>query len=235
MKRLFFTAVAAAFALASSMVASAQSSNNDAANKELNSAAQIIQEMTGPSSTAGVPHQVLEDAKCIAVIPNLLHAGFIVGGRHGDGVATCRLSPGRWSPPAPFSLTGGSFGLQIGAEDISLIMMVMNDQGMQALMSGHFKVGGELSGAAGPVGRQAQASAGYKAAILTYSRSKGAYAGATLNGAELNQNKKVTDELYGRDVAFNNILKGEVNMPNNAAVHDFLRTIHSSEATARAQ
>jgi SH3 domain-containing YSC84-like protein 1 len=235
MKRFFLTAVAAAFALASAMVASAQSSNNDAANKELNSAAQIIQEMTGPNSTAGVPHQVLEDAKCIAVIPNLIQGGFIVGARHGDGVATCRLAPGRWSPPAPFSLTGGSFGAQIGGQDISLIMMIMNSQGMEALMSGHFKVGGELSGAAGPVGRQAAASAGWKAAILTYSRTKGLYAGATIKGAELNQNKKVTDELYGRDVSFDSILKGQVNTPNNAAVHDFLRTIHSAEVNARAQ
>jgi SH3 domain-containing YSC84-like protein 1 len=178
---------------------------------------------------------VLEDAKCIAVIPHLIHAGFVVGGRHGDGVATCKLGPNRWSPPAPFSLSGGRFGLQIGAENIALIMMVMNDQGMQALMSGHFKAGGELSGAAGPVGRQAQASAGYKAAILTYSRTKGAYAGATINGAELNQNKKATEELYGSEVPFKSILNGQANAPNNAAVHDFLKTIRSAEASARAQ
>jgi len=236
MKKLFPTAAATAFALATCLAASAQSSNNNSAvDKQLTESAQIIQEMTGPNATAGVPHQVLEDAKCIAVIPNLIHAGFIIGGRHGDGVATCRLAPGRWSPPAPFSLSGGSFGLQIGAEDIALIMMIMNDQGFQALESGHFKVGGELSGAAGPVGREGQASAGWKAAILTYARTKGVYAGATINGAELNQNKKETEELYGSDVPFNSILKGQVNAPNNADVHKFLMTIHSAEVNARAQ
>jgi len=235
MKKLFLTVAATVFALASCLLASAQTSNNSAIDKQLTESAQIIQEMTGPNATAGIPHQVLEDAKCIAVIPHLIHAGFIIGGRHGDGVATCKLGPGRWSPPAPFSLSGGSFGLQIGAENIALIMMVMNDEGMKALESGHFKVGGELSGAAGPVGREAQASAGWKAAILTYSRTQGAYAGATLNGAELNQNKKATEQLYGSDVGFDNILNGQVHASNNAEVHKFLMTIRSAEANARAQ
>lgn len=233
MKRFLLTFVAATFALSSSMILSAQEKTK--INDRLDSAANIIQEMTSPNTNAGIPHQVLEGAKCIAVVPGLKQAGFIVGGRHGDGVATCKLSNGRWSPPAPFQLTGGSFGLQIGAQSIDLVMMVMNQQGMSALESGHFKVGGEVSGAAGPVGRQASADAGWNAAILTYSRTKGVYAGVTLKGAELNQDKNATEALYGSDVPYAQILHGQAPTTHDAAVRQFLATIHSAEESARAQ
>src|ERR1700756_2345141 len=112
MRRFLLTFVAATFALACSMVASAQ--DKASIDNQLDKSAQIIQELTSPNTTAGIPHQVLEGAKCIAVIPGMKQAGFIVGGKHGDGVATCKLGNGRWSPPAPFQTTGGNFGLQIG-------------------------------------------------------------------------------------------------------------------------
>jgi lipid-binding SYLF domain-containing protein len=233
MKKFLFTFVAASFALVFSMIAMAQEKAD--VNNELEKSANIIQEMTSPSTTAGIPHEVLEGAKCIAVVPGLKQAGFIVGGHHGDGVATCKLANGRWSPPAPFQMTGGSFGLQAGAESVDLVMMVMNDQGMQTLESGHFKVGGEANVAAGPVGREASANAGWKAAILTYARSKGIYGGVTINGAELNQNKKQTEALYGSDVPFAQILHGQAPATHDAAVHQFLSTIHSAEQSAHAQ
>jgi SH3 domain-containing YSC84-like protein 1 len=201
----------------------------DKVDNELTQASQIIQEMTGPQQSAGIPNDVLRGSKCIAVIPKLLKAGFGIGGEHGNGVATCKLENGHWSPPAPFSMSGGSFGLQIGGEEVGYIMLAMTDQGMQALMSGHFKVGAGINAAAGPVGRDAGASAGWRgAALLSYSRAKGAYAGATLNGTELNQDHKATKQLYGDEVAFNKILDGEVHMPDQSAATQFVHTVNSA-------
>ncbi|HUK74117.1 MAG TPA: lipid-binding SYLF domain-containing protein [Candidatus Bathyarchaeia archaeon] len=233
MRKVLLSFVAAMFALASLTIASAQ--DRATINNQLDKSAQIVQELTSPNTTAGIPHQVLEGAKCIAVIPGMKQAGFIIGGKHGDGVATCKLSNGRWSPPAPFQTTGGNFGLQIGAESVDVVMMVMNDQGMQSLESGHFKVGGEVNAAAGPVGRDADAEAGWKAAILTYAKAKGVYGGITINGVELNQHKKNTEALYGRDVPFAEILRGQAPMTHDPAVKQFLTTIHSAEENAHAQ
>lgn len=216
------------FAAAASVPMMAQ----DKADNELQESTQIIQELTGPQATAGIPDAVLRDAKCIAVIPKMLKAGFVVGGQHGSGVATCRLANGHWSPPAPFSLSGASFGAQIGGEEMGYVMMVMNQNGLQALQSGHFKVGAGVDAAAGPVGRSADASGGWKASILSYSRSKGAYAGATLQGAELNQDHKATKQLYGEEVPFTSILDGQVHMPEQSAARTFVHTINRAVAGA---
>ena len=234
MKKLLLTLLTAIFALACSMAASAADEQTKV-NERLSNSANIIQELSGPNATAGIPHDVLAGAKCIAVVPGLKQAGFIVGGHHGDGVATCKLANGRWSPPAPFQLTGGSFGLQIGAESVDLVMMVMNDEGMKSLESGHFKVGGEVNAAAGPVGREGSAEAGWKAAILTYAKAKGVYGGITIKGAELNQDKKATEALYGSETPFTQILEGHAPATHDASVRQFLTTVHSAEATARAQ
>lgn len=233
MKKRLIT-LTAIFALVYSMSAIAADEQTKI-NDRLTKSATIIQELTGPDATAGIPHDVLEGAKCIAVVPGMKQAGFIVGGHHGDGVATCKLANGRWSPPAPFQLSGGSFGLQIGAESVDLVMMVMNDEGMKSLESGHFQVGGEANAAAGPVGREGSANAGWKAAILTYAKAKGVYGGVTIKGAELNQDKKATESLYGNDVAFAQILHGQAPATHDASVRQFLTTIHSAEANARAQ
>jgi SH3 domain-containing YSC84-like protein 1 len=210
------------FAASVSLPAFAQ----DRVDSELTQATQIIHEMTGPQSNAGIPDSILRDSKCIAVIPKLLKAGFGIGGEHGNGIATCKLENGRWSPPAPFSMSGGSFGLQIGGEEVGYIMLAMTDQGMQALMSGHFKVGAGVNAAAGPVGRDASASAGWKgAALLSYSRAKGAYAGATLNGTELNQDHDATRQLYGHEIPFDTILKGQAH-PSDQTATQFVRTVN---------
>jgi lipid-binding SYLF domain-containing protein len=201
----------------------------DRIDNELSQASQIIQEMTGPQSNAGIPNDVLRNSKCIAVIPKLLKAGFGFGGEHGNGIATCKLQNGRWSPPAPFSMSGGSFGLQIGGEEVGYVMLAMTDQGMQALMSGHFKVGAGVNAAAGPVGRDATASAGWRGtALLSYSRAKGAYAGATLNGTELNQDHNATKQLYGNEVGFDKILDGVVHMPDQSAAMQFVHTVNQA-------
>ncbi|HTV81646.1 MAG TPA: lipid-binding SYLF domain-containing protein [Acidobacteriaceae bacterium] len=225
-------------ALTVGLLAAATSIAAVAQNKvdnELSEATQTIQSLTGPQSTAGIPDDVLKDAKCVAVIPKMLKAGFMVGGEHGDGFATCRTADGRWSPPAPFQLSGASFGAQIGGEEMGYIMMIMNDQGMQTLDSGHFKVGAGVNAAAGPVGRNASASGGWNAAILTYARARGAYAGATLNGAELNENHDATKDLYGRPVSFTRILDGKVAMPSDSAAHQFVGTVHHAVERAADQ
>ena len=230
MRKSFAALTLGLFAASVSVPALAQ----DKVDNELTQASQIIQEMTGPQQHSGIPNNVLRDSKCIAVIPKLLKAGFGIGGEHGNGVATCKLSNGRWSPPAPFSMTGGSFGFQIGGEEVGYIMLAMTDQGMQALMSGHFKVGAGINAAAGPVGRDASASAGWKgASLLSYSRSKGAYAGATLNGTELNQDHSATKQLYGTEDSFDNILSGKVHMPaNQSSATQFVHAVNHAVANA---
>ena len=219
---------AGALAAAVSVPAIAQDRSTD----ELNSATQVMQELTGPQSKAGIPDDVLKNAKCVAVIPKMLKAGFVVGAQHGAGVATCRLENGRWSPPAPFDLSGASFGAQIGGEEQGYVMMVMNDRGLQALESGHFKIGAGVDAAAGPVGREASGSVAVNASILTYSRAKGAYIGATLQGAEFNQDHGKTKELYGNAVPFNSILNGGVQMPEQGPARQFVRSVNNAAERA---
>jgi lipid-binding SYLF domain-containing protein len=202
---------------------------------KLENATQIVQQITGPNAKAGIPESVLQRAKCIAVVPDLFQAGFMVGGRHGSGVASCRTNGNQWTSPAPFKLTGASWGAQIGAQSIDLVMMVMNDKGMEALRSGHFKVGAEVSGAAGPVGREAAATGGWKAGILTYSRTKGIYAGITLKGAELQQDDGATRALYGKDVNFSQILQAQAPSPKVPEAHDFVNAIEHAEQSAMAR
>lgn len=211
---------------ASSTAAIAQSR----ANAELTQATGVLQKLTGTHANAGIPGPVLHSAKCIAVVPKMLQAGFVIGGRHGNGVATCKMTNGSWSPPAPFSLTGASFGAQIGGQEMGYVMMIMNNKGMQALDSGHFKVGAGVSAAAGPVGREASGSGGWKAAILSYSLSKGAYVGATIQGAELNQDHDATKQLYGREIGFSSILNGHAPMPQAAPAHRFIATVRKAVA-----
>src|SRR6266496_4330639 len=166
----------------------------------------------------GIPEEVLDNAKCILVVPHLVKGGFIVGGKHGRGVGSCRTKTG-WSAPAFISVGGGSWGLQIGVEGVDLVMLVMNDQGFQHLLSSKFQISGEGSAAAGPVGRHASAGTDWKmnAELLTYSRSKGAFAGLTLEGAVIEPDSDSTIAIYGKDESFRKVLLGEVAAPASAA------------------
>jgi lipid-binding SYLF domain-containing protein len=233
MKRSIAVFAIGALAAAVSIPALAQDKDTTRADNELTAATEVITQLTGPESRAGIPDDVLSRAKCVAVIPKMLKAGFVVGGQHGAGVATCKTSGDRWSPPAPFDLSGATFGAQIGGEEQGYVLMVMNNQGMQSLMSGHFKLGAGVDAAAGPVGREGSASAGNNAAILSYARAKGAYIGATLNGAELNQDHGETKALYGHEASFSDILNGQVQMPSEGAAHEFVHTIASAVDRAR--
>lgn len=165
----------------------------------------------------GIPEEVLSNAKCILVVPDLIKGGFIFGGKHGRGIASCRTSSG-WSAPAFVSVGGGSWGLQIGVEGVDLVMLVMNNQGFQHLLSSKFQLSGEGSVAAGPVGRHASAGTDWKmnTQVLTYSRSRGAFAGITLEGAVVQQDDDSTRAIYGKHMKFRNILSGKVPTPESA-------------------
>src|SRR3989475_8432071 len=180
----------------------------------------------------GIPEEVLSNAKCILVVPDLIKGGFIFGGKHGRGVATCRTSSG-WSAPAFGSVCGGSWGLQIGVEGVDLVMLVMNDQGFQHLLSSKFQLSGEGSVAAGPVGRHASAGTDWKmnTEMLTYSRSKGLFAGITLEGAVVQQDDDSTKAIYGKNVRFRNILSGRVSTPRSADA--FMRAVSDAGHQAR--
>src|SRR5258708_6450962 len=186
----------------------------ETAAERAESAATVLNEiMSAPDK--GIPEEILGSAKCIAVVPSLLKGGFILGGAHGRGMVTCHTDNG-WSAPAPFTLTGGSFGFQIGLQGVDLVMTVMNDRGMQALLSATFKLGVDASAAAGPVGRHAEGSTDWKfrAEVLTYSRARGLFAGVTVNGSSIRQDESATRELYGRMVPFKSILTGALPSPH---------------------
>jgi lipid-binding SYLF domain-containing protein len=172
----------------------------------------------------GIPEEVLSNAKCILVVPDLIKGGFIFGGKHGRGVATCR-TPSGWSAPAFVSIGGGSWGLQIGVEGVDLVLLVMNDRGLQHLLSSKFELTGEGSVAAGPVGRHASAGTDWKmnTEMLTYSRSKGVFAGLTLEGAVVEQDDDSTRAIYGTHMRFRNILSGRASTPRSADA--FIRAV----------
>jgi lipid-binding SYLF domain-containing protein len=180
----------------------------------------------------GIPEEVLNGAKCILVVPNLIKGGFIFGGKHGRGVASCRTSDG-WSAPAFVSVGGGSWGLQIGVEGVDLVMLVMNDQGFQHLLSSKFELTGEGSVAAGPVGRHASAGTDWKmnTEMLTYSRAKGIFGGLTLEGAVVEQDNDSTHAIYGKSMTFRNILSGKAPTPTSGEA--FVKAVSEAGHQAR--
>jgi lipid-binding SYLF domain-containing protein len=184
--------------------------------KRLQSSVEVLQAVMA-TPDKGIPEEVLSNAKCIVVVPDLIKGGFILGGKHGRGIASCRTSNG-WSAPAFVSVGGGSAGFQIGLEGVDLVMLVMNDRGLQHLLSSKFALTGEGSVAAGPVGRHASAGTDWKmnTEVLTYSRAKGAFAGLTLEGAVIQQDNDSTRALYGKSMRFRNILSGRVATPSSA-------------------
>src|SRR5579864_4084184 len=205
-----------------SLVASAETKETKAADRA-EAAAQVLDEIQG-APDKGIPQEVLGSAQCVAVVPSMLKGGFIVGGKYGRGLASCRTAKG-WSAPAFFIVEGGSFGFQIGGQAVDLVMLVMNNEGMNHLLSSKFALGADASVAAGPVGRHAEANTDWKmrAEVLTYSRACGVFAGISLNGAVVKQDKDSTREFYGHMVSFPASLKGEVDSP--PAANPFLSSL----------
>jgi len=182
----------------------------------------------------GIPEEVLSAAECVAIVPSMVKGGFVVGARYGRGMATCRQQ-GRWSAPAPIFIGGGSYGLQIGGEAVDLVMLVMNEGGMKQLLNSKFEIGADVSAAAGPIGRHAQAKTDWKlqSQVLTYSRARGAFAGATLNGAAIKQDEDSTRALYGKAIPFQQLLSGKVPPPEGA--QEFLASVRKNFREARGQ
>jgi lipid-binding SYLF domain-containing protein len=204
--------------------------NREATVDRMDHAGRVLHEiMAAPDS--GIPQEVLEHAKCVAVVPHLLKGGFVIGAENGRGVATCRTADG-WSAPAFFAITGGSWGLQIGVEGVDLVLIIQNDKGMQRLIGSGFELGADASAAAGPVGRHASADTNWKldTEVLTYSRARGLFAGVTLNGASIRRDDDSTEAIYGRDIPTGRILRGEIAVPDSA--QSFLDAVRAAKSQA---
>ncbi len=213
---------------------SKEAAEHDKAVARLDDAAKDLNQLLAAPDD-GIPDTVFNKAKCVAVVPSMIKGGFIFGAEHGRGVASCRLPNGGWSAPAFFTMTGGSWGAQIGAEGVDVVMLIMNDNGMNQLLNAKFKVGAGVNASAGPVGRDASASTSWKmnSEILTYSRSRGLFAGATLNGTAIHADENAMTGYYGHDVGFRPVLTGQVKDAGGADM--FLSALRHSHAEVNAQ
>jgi lipid-binding SYLF domain-containing protein len=179
----------------------------------------------------GIPQNLLNKARCVVIVPGMKKAGFIFGAKYGRGFAACRRQGGSgWSAPAAMRVEGGSVGFQIGVSETDIVLLVMNDGGMKHLLSDKFTIGGDASAAAGPVGREAtaQTDAMMNAEMLSYSRSRGLFAGISLEGATLRPDEETNRELYARDATNHEILTGDFKTP--AAAGKFERALHRDSA-----
>lgn len=206
----------------------------DKAYARLDESSKVLDQLLA-AGDSGIPTSVFDKAKCVAVVPSMVRGGFIFGAEHGRGVASCRTPKG-WSAPALFTLTGGTWGAQIGGQAVDLVMLFMTDEGAKHLLNAKVNIGADVSAAAGPVGRQASANTDWKfdTGILTYSRSRGLFAGAILKGASVHQDDKATQAVYGTQVGFRQILSGQVPSPRTDAAQRFLATVNRAHREAAA-
>ena len=198
----------------------------------LESARAVIDEVMA-TPDKGIPQSILAGASCVVVIPHYKKGAFVVGAQYGQGVATCRTPQG-WSAPVFVRLEGGSFGWQIGGQSTDLVLVAMNQDGLQHMLHNKFKIGGDAAASAGPVGRNAQASTDIMlhAEFLTYSRSRGLFAGIDLDGTVLSQNEDQTRAEYGANISYNTVLQGGVPTPPDARpfVHTLAKYFVVSQA-----
>jgi SH3 domain-containing YSC84-like protein 1 len=222
MKKFVLLAVAIC-GLACSVLAADDQGKDSKAVDRVEAAGQVLNDIQAAPDT-GIPTEILSKSECVAVVPSMLKAGFIFGAKYGRGIASCRTPKG-WSAPAFFTIGGGSFGFQIGGQAVDLVMLIMNQNGMQHLLSSQFALGADASVAAGPVGRHAEGNTDWKmrAEVLTYSRTRGIFAGVTLNGAVIKQDKDSTRDFYGHMVTTKASLTGEVDPP--APANGFLSSL----------
>ena len=208
LKKLFVVVL-----LCSAVWAKDNSDRRSADVDRLKAAGEILDDiMSAPDK--GIPDEIIGKADCIAIVPSLKKGGFIVGGSYGKGVATCRIASG-WSAPVFFRMEGGSLGFQIGAQEVDLLMVIMNSKGMTAMLHNKAKLGADVSAAAGPVGRHAEGMTDWKmrAQVLTYSRARGLFAGVSLEGSSIRQDNDDTRAFYGRMVPYSTSLAGNIAAP----------------------
>ena len=218
--RKFIVAICLCFIVPSSSFAA---SSREDLQARLDSAKIVLEQVMG-AQDSGIPMNILQQATCVAVVPGLIKGAFVFGGQYGQGVVTCRTGHG-WSAPVFIRMAGGSFGFQIGGQSTDLVLVAVNDRGFQDLLKSKFKIGGDASAAAGPVGRSGQAATDWKlnAELLSYSRAKGLFAGVDLDGTSVTQNSEDTELYYGQPHTFQDILKGNVDVPPGAVA--FVRDV----------
>lgn len=187
-------------------------------------AARLVMDQIMHANDNSIPMSILQQATCVGVVPGMVKGAFIWGGQYGQGVVTCRTGHG-WSAPVFIRMAGGSFGFQIGGQSTDLVLVAVNERGFQDLLKSKFKVGGDAAATAGPVGRNGQAATDWRlgAELLTYSRSKGLFAGIDLDGTSVSQNREDTEMYYGQPHDFQSILRGGVPVPPGAV--PFVRTV----------
>jgi lipid-binding SYLF domain-containing protein len=231
MKRIISPVLALCLGLLVPAVGTAAATHEDLQDRVDAAKAVLNEILNTPDNT--IPLNILQQATCVAVIPSLKKAAFLVGAEYGRGVVSCRTGHG-WSAPAFITLAGGSFGFQIGGQATDLVLVAVNDHGFQDLLKSKFKLGGDAAASAGPVGRNSQAATDWKmsAELLTYSRSKGLFAGIDLNGASVSQSMDDTETYYGQAHSFQSILKGDVSVPDGAV--PFVRTVAKAFMDAKA-
>jgi SH3 domain-containing YSC84-like protein 1 len=196
-------------------------------------AAKVVLDQIMGANDRTIPANILKSATCVAVVPGMIKGAFLVGAQYGQGIVTCRTGHG-WSGPVFIRMAGGSFGFQIGGQATDLVLVAVNDRGFQDLLRDKFKIGGDASAAAGPVGRAGTASTDWKmnAEMLSYSRAKGLFAGIDLDGTSVSQNRDDTEIYYGEPHHFDAVLRGDVPVPPGAV--SFVRTVASYFVRAKA-
>lgn len=225
------------FCLAVMSVPAVAADDREKLDARLDAARTVIDQiMSVPDKS--VPDDITRKAVCIGVVPGMVKGAFIFGAEYGQGVVTCRTASG-WSAPVFIRLAGGSFGFQIGGQGTDLVLVAINQKGFQDLLQDKIKIGGNASAAAGPVGRDAEVSTdlSMRAELLTWSRSRGLFAGVDLNGVSISQNVEDTDELYGGQHHFRGILKGDVAAPKvtRPFLHAVSHYFGSAEASKASQ
>ena len=208
-------------------------SDRDKLDGRLMDAATVIKQIMAVPDKA-IPDQITKQAECVMVVPGMKKGAFIVGAQYGQGAVTCRTGHG-WSAPVFMRIGGASFGFQAGGQSTDLVLVAINDKGMQDLLKNKFKIGGDASAAAGPVGRSGSASTDWKmnAELLSYSRNKGLFAGIDLDGTSVSQNSEDTELYYGQPQKFETVLKGAVDVPAGAV--DFVRDVAQNFIRAKQQ
>ena len=232
MKMKQISALALGVAMAATSLSAFGEADKAKLAERLTSASEVVKEIMA-TPDKGIPSSILAGASCVVVVPSYKKAAFVVGAQYGQGVATCRTPKG-WSAPVFVQLAGGSFGFQIGGQETDLVLVAMNQQGLQDMLKNKFKIGADAAASAGPVGRNAQAGTDWKlnAEFLTYSRSKGLFAGINLDGTVLSQNEDDTRTMYGANIPFGEVLKG--NQVTPVVARPFVRTVAKFFVIAKA-
>jgi lipid-binding SYLF domain-containing protein len=225
-----FAAICLCFMLTGSAFAA---SSREDLQARIDAAKLVLDQIMGAGDRS-VPLNILQQATCVAVVPGMIKGAFVFGAQYGQGVVTCRTGHG-WSAPVFIRMAGGSWGLQIGGQSTDLILIAVNERGFQDLLKNKFKIGGDASAAAGPVGRNGTAATDWKmnAELLSYSRNKGLFAGIDLDGTSVSQNSEDTELYYGQAHRFETVLKGEVDVPPGAV--EFVRDVAQTFVRAKNQ